>query len=114
MKKKLEKKIEKIKQIKNEKFQEHNDYIINIKRMQDEQNDLVKLLQKNMGYFNKYKNSQIEIKEKNNLITQQKLDYDVMLGENDFGDVQLEEEIIELKDFIKPIQERKWEYELLK
>ena len=105
LKKKLENKNEKIKQIKNEKFQEHNDYIISIKKMQDEQNDLVKLLQKNMDYFNKYKNSQIEIKEKNNIITQQKIDYNDMMDKNFFDKVQLEEEIIELKDFIKPIQE---------
>ena len=105
LKKKIENKNEKIKQIKNEKFQEHNDYIISIKKMQDEQNDLVKLLQKNMDYFNKYRNSQIEIKEKNNIISQQKLDYNDMMDKNFFDKVQLEEEIIELKDFIKPIQE---------
>jgi len=105
LQKKLENKNEKIKQIKNEKFQEHNDYIINMKKLRDEQNDLVKLLKKNMEYFNMYKDCQKEIKEKNNLIIQQKMEYNDMMDKNFFDKAKLEEDICDLKDFIKPIQD---------
>ena len=111
LKKNIENKNEKIKQIKSEKFIEHNDYMISIKKLRDEQNDMVKLLQKNMGYFNSFKASQIEIKEKNNIITQQKIDYNDMMEKNFFDKVKLEEEVEEIKEYIKPIEE---ENELIK
>ena len=105
LKRKLENKNEKIKQIKNEKFQEHNDYLINLKKMRDEQNDLVKLLKQNMGYFNKYKDSQLEIKEKNDIIVQQRLDFNEKLDKHYYDKAKLEEENTELKEFIRPIQD---------
>lgn len=111
LKKKLENKNETIKQIKNEKFQEHNDYMINIKKLRDEQNDLVRLLKKNMDYFNMYQDCQKEIKEKNNIITQQKIDYKEMLDKNLFDKVKLEENLNDLKEFINPMQD---ENELIK
>ena len=111
LKKKIENRNEKIKQIKAEKFQEDNNYMISIKKLRDEQNDLVKLLQKNLGYFNKFKDCQIEIKKKNNIITQQKIDYNDMLDKHFFDKVKLEEEVEEIKEYIKPIQE---ENELVK
>ena len=101
----LESREETIRQIRNEKFLEHNDYIINMKKLRDEQNDLVKLLKKNMEYFNMYKSSLNEIKAKDNVISQQKLDYNNMVDKNYLEKMQLEEDIIELKDYIKPIQE---------
>ena len=105
LQKKLNNKNEKIKQIKKEKYQEYNNYIINMKKLRDEQNDLVKLLNKNKEYFNMYKDSQKEIKEKNNLIIQQKINYNNMIDQNFYDKMKLEEDISDLKDFIKPIQD---------
>lgn len=105
LKKQLENRNKKIKQIKTEKFQEHNDYMIIMKKLRDEQNDLVKLLQKNMEYFNLYKDSQNEIKEKNNIIIQQKLDYNDMIDKNFLEKLKLEEEVEEIKEYIRPIKE---------
>ena len=105
LKRKLDNKEQKLKQIKNEKFQEHNEYLISIKKLRDEQNDLIKLLQKNKDYFNSYKNCQLEIKEKNNIISQQKIDYNDMIDKNNFDKNKLEDDIIELKEMIKPIKD---------
>ena len=105
LKKKLNNKNNKIKILQNEKFQEHNEYLISVKKLRDEQNDLVKLLQRNKNYFDNYKNSQKEIKEKNNIIIQQKIDYNDMVDKNNFDKTKLEDDIIELKETIKPIQE---------
>ena len=105
LKKKLDIKNEALKQIKNEKFQEHNDHLINMKKLKDEQMELVKLLKINMDYFNKYQDSQKEIKEKNNIITQQRIDYKEMMEKNFMEIVKLQEETKELKDFVNPVQE---------
>ena len=105
LKKKLDIKNEALKQIKNEKFQEHNDHLINMKKLKDEQMELVKLLKINMDYFNKYQESQKEIKEKNNIITQQRIDYKEMMEKNFMEIVKLQEETKELKDFVNPVQE---------
>ena len=106
LKKKLEEKNDLIKQIKNEKFKEHNEYIINMKKLKDEQFDLVKLLKKNVDYFNKYQDSQKELKEKNNIITQQRIDYKEMMDKNFIEIVKLKEERKELKNFVDPVQEQ--------
>ena len=79
--------------------------MIIMKKLRDEQNDLVKLLQKNMEYFNLYKDSQNEIKEKNNIIIQQKLDYNDMIDKNFLEKLKLEEEVEEIKEYIRPIKE---------
>ena len=105
LKKKLNIKNEALKQIKNEKFQEHNDHLINMKKLKDEQMELVKLLKINMEYFNKYQDSQKEIKEKNNIITQQRIDYKEIMEKNFMEIVKLQEENKELKDFVNPVQE---------
>jgi len=105
LKKKLELKNEALKQIKNEKFQEHNDHLINMKKLKDEQMELVKLLKINLEYYNKYQDSQKEIKEKNNIITQQRIDYKEMMEKNFMEIVKLQEETKELKDFVNPVQE---------
>ena len=105
LKKKLDIKNEALKQIKNEKFQEHNDHLINMKKLRDEQMELVKLLKINMDYFNKYQDTQKEIKEKNNIITQQRLDYKEMMEKNFLEIVKLQEETKELKEFVNPVQE---------
>ena len=105
LKKKLDIKNEALKKIKNEKFQEHNDHLINMKKLKDEQMELVKLLKINMDYFNKYQDSQKEIKEKNNIITQQRINYKEMMEKNFMEIVKLQEETKELKDFVNPVQE---------
>jgi hypothetical protein len=105
LKKKLEIKNEALKQIRNEKFQEHNDHLINMKKLRDEQMELVKLLKINMDYFNKYQDSQKEIKEKHNIITQQRIDYKEMMEKNFMEIVKLQEENKELKGFVNPVQE---------
>ena len=105
LKKKLENRNEKLKQIKTEKFQEYNNYLISMKKLRDEQKDLVKLLNKNKNYFNMYQNCQQEIKEKNNIIIQKNIDYKDMLDKNFFDKVKLEENINDLNEYIILLQE---------
>jgi hypothetical protein len=105
LKKKLENKNEKIKRIQIEKFQEFNNYFISMKKLREEQNDLVKLLNRNKDYFNMYQNSQKEIKEKNNIIIQKNIDYKDMLDKNLFDKIKLEENINDLKEYIEQLQE---------
>jgi hypothetical protein len=95
LKKKIESKNEAIKKIKQEKFKEYNDYIVNMYKLRDEKKDLLKLLILNKDYYNKYKDSQQEIKEKNDIIIQKNIDYKSLLKQNFLEKVQLEDEITE-------------------
>ena len=76
-----------------------------MKKLKEEQMELVKLLKINMEYFNKYQDSQKVIKEKNNIITQQRIDYKEIMEKNFMEIVKLQEENKELKDFVNPVQE---------
>ena len=55
LKKIIENKNEKIKEIKKEQFQKNNDYMINMYKLRSEKKDLVKLLLLNKNYYLKYK-----------------------------------------------------------
>ena len=105
LKKKIESKNEAIKKIKQEKFKEYNDYIVNMYKLRDEKKDLIKLLILNKDYYNKYKDSQQELREKNDIIIQKNIDYKSLLKQNFLEKVQLEEEITDLENEMKPIEE---------
>ena len=103
--KKLEKKNETIKKLKKAKFEDYNDHMINMYKLSDEQKDLIRLLLLNKNYYNKYQDSQKEIKEKNDLIMQKNIDYKSLEKKILFEKIQLEDGLIELEDMINPIKE---------
>ena len=103
--KKIEKKEETIKKMKQEKFKEYNDYIINMYKLRDEKKDLVRLLLFNQNYYNKYQDSRKEIKEKNDIIIQKNIDYKSLVKKSFFEKVRLEDELNEFENMIKPIEE---------
>ena len=74
-------------------------------KLRDEKKDLLKLLILNKDYYNKYKDSQQEIKEKNDIIIQKNIDYKSLLKQNFLEKVQLEDEITDLENVMKPIEE---------
>ena len=103
--KKLENKNEIIKKIKQDKFEEQNNFMMDLYKLRSEKEDLVKLLLINKNYFIKFKDSQNEIKEKNDIIIQKNIDYKAMVKNNFFEKVELEQDLIELKSMFKPIEE---------
>ena len=105
LKKKIELKDETIKKIKQEKFKEYNDYMVNMYKLRDEKKDLIKLLLLNKEYYNKYKNSQQEIKEKNDIISQKDIDYKSLVKQNFIEKTHLEEELTDLENILKPIED---------
>ena len=105
LKKKIELKDETIKKIKQEKFKEYNDYMVNMYKLRDEKKDLIKLLLLNKEYYNKYKNSQQEIKEKNDIISQKDIDYKSLVKKNFIEKTHLEEELTDLENILKPIED---------
>ena len=105
LKKKIELKDETIKKIKQEKFKEYNDYMVNMYKLRDEKKDLIKLLLLNKEYYNKYKNSQQEIKEKNDIISQKDIDYKSLVKKNFIEKMHLEEELTDLENIMKPIED---------
>ena len=105
LKKIIENKNEKIKEIKKEQFQKNNDYMINMYKLRSEKKDLVKLLLLNKNYYLKYKDSLKEIKEKNDIIGQKNIDYKSMLNKNFIEKTNLEDELADIQNIFKPIQE---------
>ena len=103
--KKIELKDEIIKKIKQEKFKEYNEYMVNMYKLRDEKRDLVRLLLLNQNYYNKYQDSQKELKEKNNIIIQKNIDYKSLMKKNFFEKAQLEEGLTDLENMLKPIKE---------
>ena len=105
LKKKIESKDETIKKIKKEKFLQYNDYMINMYKLKDEKKDLVRLLLLNKNYFNKYQESQKEIKEKKDIIIQKNIDYKVFMKKALSEKEELTDEMTELQGIIKPLKE---------
>ena len=79
--------------------------MINMYKLSDEKKDLIRLLLLNKNYYNKYQDSQKEIKEKNDLIMQKNIDYKSLEKKILFEKIQLEDGLIELEDMINPIKE---------
>ena len=104
LKNKIKTKNDTIKKIKKEQFKINNDYMVNMYKLRDEKKDLVKLLLINKNYFEKFQDSQKEIKEKNDIISQKNLDYKMMTKKNFFQKVELEEINNELQKMIKPME----------
>ena len=104
----LEKKIfikdSQIKNIKNENFVEKNNFLLTMYKMKEEQSNLIKLLDKTKNYYNKYVDSQKEIKEKNNQIIQQRIDLNCVISKKDYNIMRLEEDLNNLKEEYEPLK----------
>ena len=105
LKKKIESKDETIKKIKKEKFLQYNDYMINMYKLKDEKKDLVRLLLLNKNYFNKYQESQKEIKEKKDIISQNNIDFKLFMKKALSEKEELIEAIKELQRNNKTLNE---------
>ena len=79
--------------------------MINMYKLRSEKKDLVKLLLLNKNYYLKYKDSLKEIKEKNDIIGQKNIDYKSMLNKNFIEKTNLEDELADIQNIFKPIQE---------
>ena len=105
LKKKILSKDETIKKIKKEKFTQYNNFMINMYKLRDEKKDLVKLLLLNKNYFNKYQESQKEIKEKKDLISQNNIDFKLFMKKALSEKEELIEAIKELQRNNKTLKE---------
>ena len=105
LKKKILSKDETIKKIKKEKFTQYNNFMINMYKLRDEKKDLVKLLLLNKNYFNKYQESQKEIKEKKDIISQNNIDFKLFMKKALSEKEELTEAIKELQRNNKTLNE---------
>ena len=101
LKNKIKIKSDTVRTLKKEQLKINNDYMINMYKLKDEKKDLVRLLLMNKHYYKKFKNSQKEIKEKNEIISQKNLDYKMLIKKNMFDKVEMEEINNELQNTIK-------------
>ena len=101
LKNKIKTKSDTVRTLKKEQLKINNDHMINMYKLNDEKKDLVKLLLINKNYYKKFKNSQKEIKEKNEIISQKNLDYKMLIKKNMFDKVEMEEINNELQNTIK-------------
>jgi chromosome segregation protein len=103
-----------IKRIKNKFTQKENEYIVSMYKLQNEISSLIKLLDKNKDYYNKYKDAESQInnsKKKNDIL---RMDFNQKLNEKNLQ-VAIEkdkrEELMnnleELNDIIKELKEQK-------
>ena len=103
-----------IKRIKNIFIQKENEYIVSMYKLQNEISSLMKLLDKNKEYYNKYKDAENQInnsKKKNDIL---RMDFNQKLNEKNLQ-VAIEkdkrEELMnnleELNDIIKELKEQK-------
>ena len=104
LEKKIYNKNSQIKNIKNENFVEKNSFLLTMYKVQEEQNNLIKLLDKSKDYYNQYINSQKEIKDKNNQIIQQRIDFNAIITKKDYNIMKLEEDLNNLKELYEPLK----------
>ena len=79
--------------------------MINMYKLRDEKKDLMKLLLLNKNYFNKYQESQKEIKEKKDIISQNNIDFKLFMKKALSEKEELTEAIKELQRNNKTLNE---------
>ena len=91
LKNKIKIKSDTVRALRNEQFKMNNDNLINMYKLRAEKRDLVRLLLINKNYYEKFQDSQKEIKEKNHIISQKNIDYKMLINKNFYDKIELEE-----------------------
>ena len=105
LKNKIKIKSDTVRAMRKKQFKINNDNLINMYKLRDEKRDLVRLLLLNKNYYEKFQNSQNEIKEKNLIITQKNVDYKMLIKKNFFDKVVFEELNSELQNSNKSLEQ---------
>ena len=105
LKNKIKIKSDTVRAMRKKQFKINNDNLINMYKIRDEKRDLVRLLLLNKNYYEKFQNSQNEIKEKNLIITQKNVDYKMLIKKNFFDKVVFEELNSELQNSNKSLEQ---------